>query len=87
MKTERRKTMSRDAKTIMRLVINFSLVLIVSLLVPGSGYSQFQPGQKRIVGDGQELSVKGVIMRRDADGILLRDLSRTDTLVMLTDGT
>ena len=79
--------MSRDAKTIMRLVINFSLVLIVSLLLPGSGYSQFQPGQKRIVGDGQELSVKGVIMRRDADGILLRDLSRTDTLVMLTDGT
>jgi outer membrane protein OmpA-like peptidoglycan-associated protein len=70
-----------------KIILLLSLVLIVGMLAPGSGYSQFQPGQKRIVGDGQELSVKGVILNRDGDMIVLRDLSRTDTVVVLTDNT
>src|ERR1043166_4735543 len=70
-----------------KIILLLSLVLTIGMLVPGNGYSQFQEGKKRIVGDGQELSVKGVILHRDPDSITLRDLSRTDTVVMLTDGT
>jgi outer membrane protein OmpA-like peptidoglycan-associated protein len=70
-----------------KIIVLLSLVLTIGLLVPGSGYSQFQEGKKRIIGDGQELSVKGVILHRDPDSITLRDLSRNDTVVMLTDGT
>src|ERR1043166_990728 len=68
-----------------RITLLASLVLMIGMLSPVIGYSQFQPGQKRIVGDGQELSVKGVILHRDPESITLRDLSRNDTVVMLTD--
>src|ERR1041384_7975678 len=69
----------------MRSIVFVTLLVIAGLLAPVGGYSQFQPGQKRIVGDGQELSVKGVILHRDPESITLRDLSRNDTVVMLTD--
>jgi len=78
---------NRNTGRIVFLVISLSLGLMINTLFPSSGYSQFQPGQKRIVGDGQELSVKGVILNRDGDTFILRDLSRTDTVVVLTDGT
>jgi len=68
-------------------LIVIGLVLVISLLVPGSGYGQFKPGEKRIVADGQELKVKGVILNRDGETFVLRDLSRTDTVVLLTDST
>jgi outer membrane protein OmpA-like peptidoglycan-associated protein len=68
-------------------LIVIGLVLMISLLVPGSGYGQFKPGEKRIVADGQELKVKGVILNRDGETFVLRDLSRTDTVVLLTDST
>ena len=70
-----------------KIIRLLTLVLTIGMLVPGSGYTQFQEGKKRIVGDGQELSVKGVILHRDPESIVLRDLSRNDTVVMLTDGT
>lgn len=70
-----------------RINIIAGLLLIIGVLAGGNGYAQLQPGQKRTVGDGQELSTKGVIIHRDPDSITLRDLSRNDTTVMLTDST
>jgi len=78
---------NRHAKRITFFVISLSLSLLVNTLLPGSGYGQFQPGRKRIVGDGQELSLKGVILKRDGEMIIVRDLERTDTVVVLTDAT
>jgi len=70
-----------------KLTIMASLVLVFGILSMNNGNAQLQPGQKRTVGDGQEVSTKGVIIHRDPDSITLRDLSRNDTTVMLTDGT
>ncbi|OPY75115.1 MAG: Outer membrane porin F precursor [Syntrophorhabdus sp. PtaU1.Bin050] len=69
------------------VVISLSLVLIIGMLLPGSGYGQFQPGQKRTVADGEEATIKGVILSRDGETFVLRDISRTDTAVVLTDST
>ena len=56
-------------------------------MLPGSGYGQMQPGQKRTVADGEEVTIKGVILSRDGETFVLRDISRTDTVVALTDTT
>jgi len=70
-----------------RITLFVSLILTIGMLAPGNGYSQFQPGQKRVVTEGEDLSVKGVILSRDGDTIVLRDPARTDTVVQLTDAT
>lgn len=70
-----------------KIIFSLGLVLLVGMFLPANGYSQFAEGRKRVVGDDQELSVKGVILRRDGETILVRDISRTDTLVVLTDAT
>jgi len=77
----------RYARRITVLVISLSLVLIVGMLLPGSGYSQFQPGQNRTVKDGEKLKIKGAILYRDGELFVLRDITRTDTVVALTDKT
>ena len=68
----------RYARRITVLVISLSLVLIVGMLLPGSGYSQFQPGQKRTVKDGEKLKIKGAILNRDGELFVVRDVTRTD---------
>lgn len=78
---------NRYARRITLLVISLSLVLMIGMLLSGNVYSQFQPGQKRTIGDGQEVSVKGVILNRDGDTFVLRDIARTDTVVALSDKT
>ena len=75
---------NRHARNIILLV---SLILTIGILAPGHGYSQYQPGQKRVVKEGENLSVKGVILSRDGDTMVLRDPGRTDTVVLLTDTT
>lgn len=70
-----------------KITLFVSLILTIGMLAPGNGYSQLQPGQKRMVTEGEDLSVKGVILTRDGDTIVVRDLSRTDTVVALTDAT
>jgi OOP family OmpA-OmpF porin len=87
-KEERRQTMeNRHARRITFLMICLSLVLMIGMLLPGSVSSQFQPGQKRTVADGEELEIKGVILNRNGDTFVLRDISRTDTVVALTETT
>lgn len=69
-------------------VISFCLVLMIGMLFSGIGYAgQLQPGQKQTIPEGKELKIKGVILSRDGEKFLLRDISRTDTVVVLTDTT
>jgi OOP family OmpA-OmpF porin len=68
-------------------VICLSLLLMVGMLLPDSGYSQFQPGQKRTIADGEKATMKGVILTRDGETFVLRDITRTDTVVVLTEST
>lgn len=77
----------RYSKSITAAVISLALVLMIGLLLPGSGYSQIQPGQKRTIADGEKATIKGVLLSRDGDTFILRDLSRSDTVVALTDTT
>ena len=70
-----------------RIILLVSLILTIGILAPGHGYSQFQPGQKRVIKEGENLSVKGVILSRDGETMVLRDPARTDTVVLLTDTT
>ena len=69
------------------MVTSLSVALLVGLVFPNAGYSQFQPGQKRTITEGQKLEIKGVILTREGETFTVRDLSRTDTVVMLTDAT
>ena len=78
---------NRHSGRITLVVISLSLVLMIGMLLPGSGYGQIQPGQKRIVATGEEATIKGVILSRDGETFVLRDMSRTDTVVVLTDST
>jgi OmpA-OmpF porin, OOP family len=77
----------RDSRINILRVISFSLALIIGMLLPGSGYSQIQPGEKRTVPAGEELKIEGVILSRDGETFVLRDKLRTDTMVVLTDST
>ena len=68
-------------------VVTLSMVLIVGVLFPGSGFGQFQPGQKATPTVTKDTTVKGVILSRDGETFILRDITRTDTVVVLTDTT
>ena len=46
-----------------------------------------QTGNVRTVSDGQKMTVKGVVTRRDADTFTVRDMNGVDTVVRLTDTT
>ena len=78
---------NRQARKITVFVLSLNLIMTMGVFLPDSGYSQFQPGQKRTIKDGEKLTIKGVILNRDGELFLLRDISRTDTLVALTDKT
>jgi len=78
---------SRDSKIGFRRTIAFGLVLLVGILFSGLVFGEFQPGQKRVVKAGEDLDIKGVILSRDGETFVLRDLEKTDTVVLLTDST
>src|SRR5919199_5218111 len=46
-----------------------------------------QTGNVRTVSDGQKMTIKGVVTRRDADTFTVRDKNGVDTVVRLTDAT
>jgi outer membrane protein OmpA-like peptidoglycan-associated protein len=69
------------------LVIGLGLVLAIGMFLPGSGYSQTQQIQKNTVPDGKPTTIKGVIMMRDGETFIMRDINRTDTTVVLSDAT
>jgi outer membrane protein OmpA-like peptidoglycan-associated protein len=76
---------NRDALRITVFAISLSLIMTMGVLLPGSGHSQFQQGKTREIKDGQNLDIKGVILSRDGELFVLRDIARTDTLVAITD--
>ena len=77
----------RHSRKTTLLVFSLSLVLMIGMLLPGSGYSQTPPAQKRTVAAGEKATIKGVILSRDGETFVMRDMSRTDTVVALTDTT
>jgi len=77
----------RHASKITVFVLSLNLIMTLGVFLPDKGHSQLQPGQKRVIKDGEKLTIKGVILNRDGELFLLRDLKRTDTLVALTDKT
>ena len=77
----------KRSRKITMLVFSLSLVLMIGMLLPDSGYSQIPPGQKRTVAAGEKATVKGVILSRDGETFVMRDMSRTDTVVVLADTT
>jgi len=67
-----------------------SLFLAVGMLLPVSGFSQAQPPQaptKNTVADGKPTTIKGVILTRDGETFIMRDMAKMDTVVLLTDAT
>ena len=74
-------------KKISLTVAALSLVFMISLLLPGSSFGQFQPGQKATPTVTKDVTIKGVILSRDGETFVLRDITRTDTAVVLTDTT
>jgi OmpA-OmpF porin, OOP family len=68
-------------------VLAWGLVLIVSVMLTGLVYGEIPQGQKRVVKAGEDLQLKGVILTRDGETFVMRDLTKTDTVVLLTDST
>lgn len=78
---------SGNVKTHVHRMIGLVLALMIGLLLSSLVYAEFKPGEKRKVPAGQELEVKGVILTRDGETFVVRDLTKTDTVVLLTDST
>jgi len=75
------------SRSITLLLASLGLVVIIGTLLPGSGYAQLAPGQKRTIAANEEAKIKGVILSRDGETFVLRDITRKDTVVLLTDTT
>jgi len=69
------------------VVISVILVLTSAMLLTGNGYGQFQPGQKNLIGTNEKGKVQGVILTRDGETFVVRNMQRMDTTVVLTDTT
>ncbi|HEY5885601.1 MAG TPA: OmpA family protein [Pyrinomonadaceae bacterium] len=68
-----------------------SLILAISLLTVSASLAIAQDttpaAGARTVADGQKMKVKGVVVRRDADTFVVRDMNGVDTTVRLDDRT
>jgi OmpA-OmpF porin, OOP family len=76
-----------SVKRTLQVVISVAVGVLIGVAMPDSGYSQFQPGEKRNVAEGEKLKLKGVVLTRDGETFILRDRTKTDTVVLLTDTT
>lgn len=83
----------RSSKTVIQLIaLTFALALsAVAYGQDGNASGQSQGAssatQTRAVGDGQQLKIEGIVIKRDADTFTLRGPDGTDTVVALTDKT
>jgi outer membrane protein OmpA-like peptidoglycan-associated protein len=68
-----------------------SLMIVLALFVVSAGMVVAQdttnPAGSRSVTSGEKLKVKGVVIRRDADTFIVRDINGVDTTVRLDDRT
>ncbi len=72
--------------------LGFGLALALSPLAFGQPSTQTQTApadasRARSIASGEKMKIKGVVVRRDADTFMVRDLSGVDTVVRLTDKT
>ena len=77
----------RHSHRITLLLVSLALVLITGTLLPTSGFGALAPGQRNSIKANAEVTIKGVILSRDGEMFILRDISRRDTVVVLTDTT
>jgi outer membrane protein OmpA-like peptidoglycan-associated protein len=68
-------------------MIGFSLALTIGMLLSNIAYGALAEGQKRTVKAGEELELKGIILSRSGETFELREITKTDTVVLLTDST
>ncbi len=69
-------------------VLTLSLLLVLSAAAAfAQGDQQGSTAQMRTVSSGQKMKLKGVVVRRDADTFVVRDMNGMDTTVLLTDRT
>ena len=71
-------------RTFRSLALAFGLALTLTPLVLAQSSTQ---SNTRTVASGQKMSLKGVVVKRDADTFTVRDLNGADTVVRLTDRT
>ena len=77
------------------LQINSHQVLLLAggivfglLLAPDASSSTVHPqGEKRTIAVGEKAEIKGVVLKRDGEVVVVRDMERKDTVVLLTDDT
>ena len=78
--------------TLRSLALAFGLALALSPLAFGQDSNQTtkaptDASRARSVSSGQQMKIKGVVVHRDPDTFMLRDINGVDTLVRLTDRT
>jgi len=65
-----------------------AVIALGLLLTPiASGFTFQTQGEKRTVAAGEKLKLEGVVLQRDGETLVIRDIGRTDTSVLLTDET
>src|ERR1041385_5673564 len=72
------------------IALAFGLALALTPLAFGQDSTQTQSAdasRARSVSSGQKMTIKGVVVKRDADTFTVRDMSGVDTVVRLTDHT
>jgi len=81
-----------NTKTLRSLALAFGLALALSPLALGQPSTQAtqtptDATRARSVSSGEKMKLKGVVVKRDADTFVVRDLTGNDTVVRLTDKT
>jgi len=83
--------MTINLKTLRSLALAFGLALALSPLALGQPSTQANTPtdatRARSVSSGEKMKIKGVVVKRDADTFVVRDLTGNDTVVRLTNTT
>ena len=79
-------------RTLRSMALAFGLALALSPLAFGQPSTQASTAptnasSARNVASGEKMKIKGVVVKRDADTFVVRDLNNVDTVVRLTDRT
>jgi outer membrane protein OmpA-like peptidoglycan-associated protein len=76
---------------LLMLVFGIAMILAATPMVPGQVTEPTTTRERttnlRAIPTGEKMKFKGVVIRRDADTFIVRDRSRVDTEVLLTDDT
>ena len=83
---------ANETRAIRILTAAFGLALLLSLTPAAFGQSAAPTERNRAINTrpvpvGAKVKFRGVVVRRDADTFIIRDASRNDTQVLLTDDT